>query len=309
MRICSLLPSATEIVCALGLIDELVAVSHECDYPPEVADKPRATSSHVDSATMSGAEIDAAVKRSLHEHRGVYSLDESLLAQLRPDLILTQELCDVCAVSYVQVEQSVRTLRGQKTILALEPTSLDSVLDTIRTVGRVTNRLARAEALAQQLAQEMSRIGERSASEVPRPRVACLEWLDPPFAGGHWIPEMVRLAGGDDVLGRSAEPSYRLGWDEVLAAQPEVVILMPCGFDVERTLREFRALRLPAGWDSLPAACAGRVYAVNANAYFSRPGPRLLQGLEILLAVLRPGSASPTPRSWQPVDRDGASVI
>ncbi len=284
MRICSLLPSATEIICALGLIDELVAVSHECDYPPEVRAKPVITASRVDAAALSGAEIDARVAAQLHDHTGIYELNEGLLAALKPDLILTQELCDVCAVSYEQVQKAVRALHGPRTVLSLEPESIDGILSTIAEVGHATGREQAAVELIAGIRAELRSFRQRQRSRTAR--VACLEWLDPPFSAGHWVPEMVGLAGGEDLLAKKGERSRRLTWDEVVAADPEIVVLMPCGYDVERTLAELERTPLPAGMADLPAIRAGRAFAVDANAYFSRPGPRVAEGVRILSEAL-----------------------
>jgi iron complex transport system substrate-binding protein len=302
MRICSLLPSTTEIVYALGLGDELVAVTHECDYPPEAASKPHITRSYVDGERMDSRAIDALVSARAHEHTGLYALDRDLLERLDPDLILTQELCDVCAVSYAEVQQAVRALYGERTVLSLEPQCLDEVLEAILRVGQVTGREARAATLVQELQQSIDATLAAVAGVAERPRVACLEWLDPPWAGGHWVPEMVRLAGGVDPLGEEGAPSRRVTWEEVLAAQPEVVVLMPCGFDVERTLRELARAVPPSGWGELPAVRHGRVFAVNANAYFSRPGPRLVEGLHILAGLLHPERVvlEPDEIAWRP---------
>lgn len=288
MRICSLLPSSTEIVYALGLGDDLVAVTHECDYPPAVAGKPRITSSYVDSAQLNSRQIDALVHEESHDHRSLYHLDRDLLEQVNPDLILTQELCDVCAVSYKEVQAAVRTLYGERTVLSLEPNRLREVIATIGQVGAATGREAEAAALMADLQRRVDETARAVAGVQRRPRVACLEWLDPPWAGGHWIPEMVELAGGTTPLGETGAPSVRLDWQQVLDAQPEVILLMPCGFGVERTVQEFQQATRPKGWEMLPAVQAGEVYAVHANAYFSRPGPRLVDGLRLLAGILHP---------------------
>ncbi|MHB8575596.1 MAG: cobalamin-binding protein [Dehalococcoidia bacterium] len=290
MRICSLLPSTTEIVYALGLGDDLVAVTHECDFPTEALSKPRITRSKVDSERLNSREIDALVHDSLHDHRGLYHLDQAMLERLKPDLILTQELCDVCAVSYEEVQRAVRALYGERTILSLEPTRLGEVLEAIVRVGAVTGREARARQIVAELQRRIDETVALVTGVRERPRVACLEWLDPPWAGGHWVPEMVRLAGGIDPLGGDNEgtPSVRIEWQQVLDARPEVIVLMPCGFGVERAISEFGAAGRPPGWEDLPAVRTGQVYAVHANAYFSRPGPRLVDGLRILGHILHP---------------------
>jgi len=302
MRICSLLPSATEIVCALGLGGDLVAITHECDYPPEVvAGLPRITRSAVESERLSSAEIDALVTRSLHDHRGIYTLDRDLLERLDPDLILTQELCDVCAVSYSEVQEAVRALYGERTILSLEPTHLDEVFEAIQRVGAITGASAAATNLVTRLRGELEAV-EQAVAGAPRPRVACVEWLDPPWIGGHWVPDMVRSAGGEDALGRAGEPSRRATWDEIVAAAPDVIVLMPCGFDVARTVAEWTTLTLPESWERVPAVRAGAIWAVNANAYFSRPGPRLVEGTRILAHILHPDRVAP-PREANALQR------
>ncbi len=288
MRICSLLPSATEIVYALGLGDQVVAVTHECDEPADAATKPRITRSAIDPVTLTSAQIDALVTEHLHDHRGIYQIDRALLEKVNPDLILTQELCDVCAVSYEEVQQAARALYGERQILSLEPTTLTGVLDSVLAVGRATGAEARAELLVAELRERIARVRSRTAGVTRRPRVACIEWLDPPFCGGHWVPEMVEAAGGADPLGHAGEPSRRMTWDDIRAVKPEVAVLMPCGFGVERALAEYRQAMIPPAWTETPAVRGGRVWAVDANACFSRPGPRLVDGLETLAAILHP---------------------
>src|SRR5437763_14332232 len=281
MRIVSLLPSATEIVCALGLADELVAVTHECDYPPEVRGKPVITASALDQAADS-ATIDRLVANSIHEHRGIYTLDERLLSDVRPDLILTQELCDVCAVSYSEVQRAARILPGETPVVSLEPCTLGDILDTILLVGRLTGREATAADVAARLRARIDAVAARARAAATRPRVYCMEWIDPPSGAGHWIPEMVRLAGGEDVLGREGEPSARVTWPEVAAAAPDVVVVMPCGFDAERAARELAAVQDRPEWRGVPAVAGGAVWVSDGWAYFSRPGSRMVEGLEIM---------------------------
>ena len=287
MRIVSLLPSATEIVCALGLADELVAVTHECDYPPEARDKPVVTASALDQAADS-ATIDRLVAGSIHEHRGIYTLDERLLSEVRPDLILTQELCDVCAVSYSEVQRAARILPGETPVVSLEPRTLGDILDTIMLVGRLTGHEETAAGVVARLRARIDAVAARARAAARRPRVYCMEWIDPPFGAGHWIPEMVRLAGGEDVLGREGEPSARVTWPEVAAAASDVVVVMPCGFDTERAARELAAVHDRPEWRGLPAVARGAVWVTNGSAYFSRPGPRMVDGLEILAHALHP---------------------
>lgn len=300
-RICSLLPSATEIVFALELGDRLVAVTHECDHPPEVTRLPVITRSALDHGGRRGREIHADVARALHAGSSLYELDEALLRKLAPDLILTQELCAVCAVSYATVRTAVRRLEGTPRILSLEPTSLDGILETVLAVGDAAGVAEGARDVVRQLRARIARIAGAAGGILARPRVLALEWLDPPFVGGHWVPEMMRLAGGTDGLGREAAPSREVAWPEITAYAPEVIVLMPCGFDLARTLEELRHAVLPRAWDDLPAARAGRVYAVDGSAYFNRPGPRIVDGLEILAEILHPERFRRThdPRAWR----------
>jgi iron complex transport system substrate-binding protein len=294
-RICSLLPSATEMVCALGLADSLVGVTHECDYPPEVAGKPRVTRSVIDSASLSSAQIDAAVRDSLEQQSTIYHLDARLLDELQPDLILTQELCDVCAVGPDEVRQVVATLRFRPQVVSLEPTSLHGVLESLLLVGRLTGRLRRAVELVLDLRRRLEAVAA-AVADLPVCEVLTLEWTDPVFVGGHWVPEMVAIAGGRDVLGVAGRPSRQVEWGEVLATQADCVVAMPCGFGLERSQVEMRATRFPHGWSDLPAVRKGQVYVVDGSSYFNRPGPRLVDGVEILASILHPDAFSRAPQ-------------
>ncbi len=290
MRVVSLLPSATEIVHFVGAKDALVGVTHECDYPPGVENLPKLTDTAIDHHTLTSAEIDVAIGERFSDAGSIYSLDPGLLEELEPDLILTQGLCEVCAVSLSLVEQAAASLQSAPRILSMNPTSLNEVLDVTIEVGDTTGHGVEARAKVAALRKRLARI-EEAMRGLPRPRVGCLEWLDPPFSAGHWVPEMVRLAGGKELFARAGEPSRRLSWGEILEAVPEVLVLMPCGFGVGRTLREASALSdlsmLP-GWEDLPVVKDGRVWAVDANSYFSRPAPRLVEGVEILTRILHP---------------------
>jgi iron complex transport system substrate-binding protein len=286
MRICSLLPAATEIAFALGLGDAVVGVTHECDYPPQAKKKPVVVTSVIDAARMTSGEIDRKVGEALQTGKGLYSIDEAAFIDSAPDLILTQGLCDVCALDYNEVVKAAAKLSRQPAILSLNPHGLADMLDDIRRVGVATERLIAAEALVQDLQRRIDRVAH--ARPAHRPRVVCLEWYEPLYAAGHWAPEMVELAGGEDMLGRQGEPSSKVEWRAVVAARPEVILLMPCGFDVRRTVKEATSLREREGWNDLPAVRTGKVFAVNGNAYFSRPGPRLIDGLEILAQLIRP---------------------
>ena len=286
MRVASLLPSATEMVHFAGAGETLVGVTHECDYPPGVQKLPNLTSSKIDNS-MTSAEIDAAIGRHLTDTGSIYTLDADLLAELSPDLILTQGLCEVCAVSMNLVEEAASSLKSRPEILSLNPASLDDVLEDAAKIGDALGRGEETREKIATLRERLARVGEAVVG-LPRPRVGCIEWLDPPFSAGHWVPAMVRLAGGEELFSGPGEPSARLSWDEVFGATPEVLVLMPCGFGVERTIMEARALPEVPGWDELPAVKNGRVWAVDASSYFSRPAPRLVEGVEILARLLHP---------------------
>ena len=290
MRIVSLLPSATEIVCALGLTDSLVGISHDCDYPPEISGKAVLSEAIVTTNLPSGV-IDATIRGHLHKGKSVYHLDDRQLTSLQPDLILTQELCAVCAPSYTLVKQAARLLEAQTRLVSLEPESLAGILDNILLVGDLTGRAAEAAALVDQLRARIERVRE-AVTGRSRPRVACIEWLDPLFVAGHWVPEMIALAGGMDVLGRGGEPSFVVPWQTIIDSEPDVIVLMPCGFTVPRTRQEVYLLTERKGWSNVRAVHAGQVYLTDASAYFNRPGPRIVTGVEILARILHPQVAS-----------------
>jgi iron complex transport system substrate-binding protein len=287
VRVASLLPSATEMVHFAGAGENLVGVTHECDYPSGVQNLPKLTNSKIDNS-MTSAEIDAAIGRHLTDTGSIYALDVDLLAELSPDLILTQGLCDVCAVSMNLVEEAASTLQRKPEILSLNPASLDDVLEDAARIGEALGRGKETSEKIAALRERLARV-EAAVADLPRPRVGCIEWLDPPFSAGHWVPEMVRLAGGVELFSGPGEPSRRLTWQDVFEAAPEVLVLMPCGFGVERTIHEARGLPEAPGWDELPAVKNGRVWAVDANSYFSRPAPRLVEGAEILARILHSG--------------------
>jgi iron complex transport system substrate-binding protein len=287
-RIVSLLPSATEIVCALGLADSLVGVTHECDYPPEVVGKPAVTASRISHRQMTSAEIDHAVRSQLDGHGSIYDLDEDLLRELRPDLIITQELCEVCAVSYREVERAARVFETDVRVVSLEPRTVEDIFGSVRAVGRLANREAEADALVRELMTRLDALALALTEVATRPRTLVLEWLEPPFAPGHWVPEQVAFAGGDPSFGRAGGPSRTTTAEEVAAYDPERIVLAPCGYYKEDTISALEAARLPAGWHELAAVRAGEVWAVDATAYFSRPGPRVARGAEILARVVHP---------------------
>jgi iron complex transport system substrate-binding protein len=287
-RIVSLLPSATEIVCALGLEEALVGVTHECDYPPTVVGKPVVTASRISHQTMSSREIDHAVRSQLDGHGSIYDLDERLLRELRPDLVITQELCEVCAVGYSTVERAARTLEGECRVVSLEPNNIRDILDTIGTVGRLTGREAEAETIVSELAVRLDALAVALTEAASRPRTLVLEWLEPPFAPGHWVPEQVTFAGGDSSFGAAGEKSRPTTAEEIASYAPEVIVLAPCGYYQQEILHALGKARLPRGWHELPAVRAGEVWAVDATSYFSRPGPRVVAGAEILARILHP---------------------
>ncbi|NJM07160.1 cobalamin-binding protein [Candidatus Gracilibacteria bacterium] len=299
MRIVSLLPSTTEIVFALGLADQLVAVTHECDYPPQARALPVVTQSLLDHSAASSAEIDGVVRSQLRDDLSIYALDSALMAQLAPTLILTQALCDVCAVSFESVERAVVGAPVPATIMSFEPNSLDGILGTILAIGNATARHERAYDLVDALRARIERVRTQAAQISQRPRVAFLEWFDPPFGPGHWIPEMIELVNGRVGFGKAGDVSQRIAWESVIAFAPEVIILAPCGFDLARCAAEAAEI-LPhrTGWSALPAVRQGRVYAVDGNAYFSRPGPRIVDSLELLAEIVHPDLFT----GWGPVN-------
>ncbi len=269
-----------------GAAGSLVGVTHECDHPPGVEKLPKLTSSRIDP-TLSGAEIDAEVNRLVTDEESIYALDADLLESLDPDLVITQGLCDVCAVSTSLVEEAISGLRGEPDLLVLNPTSLEDVLgDSIR-IGDALGRGKETRRGVAALRDRLEEIGQTVAG-LPRPGVGCIEWLDPPFSAGHWVPEMVRLAGGRELFAGPGERSVRLTWEAVFEAAPEALVLMPCGFDAARAAEEAKALSDLPGWSDLPAVKDDRVWAVDANSFFSRPAPRLVEGVEILARILHP---------------------
>ena len=292
MRICSLLPGATEIAYLLGLGDQIVGVTHECDYPPDAKQKPIVVRSVIDPNRMSSEEIDHKVGELLQAGKGLYSIDEQRFMEAAPDVILTQGLCEVCALDYNEVAKAAQALPRAPLVLSLNPHSLNDVLDDIAQVGAATQRESAAKEIVAALRRRIDNVGVREPHY--RPRVVCLEWFDPLYIVGHWVPEIIALAGGFDVLGRQGEPSFKVEWREVREAKPDVILLTPCGFDLRRTVRESTPLRSLDGWNELPAVKTGNVYALNGNAYFSRPGPRLVNGLEILARILHAEGANQT---------------
>jgi len=285
-RIVSLLPAATEIAAALGLMDQIVGVSHECDFPKEANQRPRVTHCPVHNGGLTSREVDEWVRGALREEGTIYVIDEPLLRELRPDVILTQKLCDVCAVGYGTVARLAQTLLGPPQVVNLEPSSLSDIFDDIRRVAEVCDVPDTADKIITQLLNRVEVVRRRANTIVHRPRCFLMEWIDPPFCSGHWGPELVEIAGGYDPLGRKHQPSAQIEWQEVVHAQPEIIVLALCGYDIDRTRRDYEVLRRFPKFDSLPAARRDQVYLVNASAYFARPGPRIVDSLEILAGIL-----------------------
>ena len=287
MRIVSLLPSATEILYALGLGDSVVGVTHECDFPSAAARKPPLIKPRVDPHAAP-AEIDRQVSELVQRGESIYAVDAELLASLAPDLIVTQDLCHVCAASRDDLATALTRLPKQPRVLTLTPHSLEDVWQDIVRVGNATGTKRDAEALAAELKSRVTMVQAAVKSASRRPRVLCLEWLDPFYVGGHWVPEMVARAGGDDVLGRAGQPSFKVSADQIAESNADVILVMLCGYDAARNAAEFRRTQLPQSWNKLPALGEVQVFAVDANGYFSRPGPRLADGLELLAHLLHP---------------------
>jgi iron complex transport system substrate-binding protein len=299
LRIYSFIPSATEMLYALGLGGQLCGVTHECDYPPEARGKPVAISSLADTSRMSQREIDDMVVESMSHGHGLYTIDKAMLRENPPDVVITQELCDVCSVSLRDVLSTISELSKSCEVVSLKPRGLSGVLEDIVTVGKACGAEPTAHELVESLEARIGRVRER-AEGLDRPRVFCVEWFDPVFASGHWVPEMVEISGGEDSLGLAGRDSRKIPWERVVAYDPEVLVLMPCGFDVDRTAQDVPLLAKKEGWPSISAVKARAVFAANGSAYYSRPGPRLVDGLELLSRMVHPevfGSELPPERA------------
>jgi iron complex transport system substrate-binding protein len=312
MRIVSFLPSATEMVYALGLDEQLVGVTHECDYPPQAKNKPVVVRNVLPVETMTQAEIDRAVAQRMHNGDSLYQIDEALLRKLSPDLILTQNLCQVCAPSGNEVSQVLQTLEKRPEILWLTPRTISEIFDNLRDLAKATGSEALAQEIIDDCSSRIARLKSLTAN-CGRPRVFCMEWLDPVYACGHWVPELVKLAGGTDELGCEGGESVRISWDQISHYRAEVIVIMPCGFNLQQTMKEVwnsfgrysptRAKHAQAFFE-LPAVREGRVFAVDANSYFARPGPRVIEGAEVLAQIIHPElfEQSVHSASFQPVD-------
>jgi iron complex transport system substrate-binding protein len=289
-RIVSFLPSATEIACALGLEDALVGITHECDFPPHIKSKPIVVRNVLPIERMSQSEIDQAVADRIRQGLSLYQIDEQLLRKLAPDLILTQNLCQVCAPSGNEVSLVLKALPDSPEILWLTPQSLSEIFDNVLDLGRATGKTNEAERLIKNCHARLERLSAATAKATNRPRVFCMEWLDPVYASGHWVPELVRIAGGVDELGRERGESVRVSWQAIIEWAPEVLIIMPCGFNLQQTMKQIWSVFTSPASDffKLPAVRNGRVYAVDANSYFARPGPRVVDGAELLAYLIHP---------------------
>jgi iron complex transport system substrate-binding protein len=297
------LPSATEIVAALDLTDHLVGISHECDYPDRILDRPRVTRCEIHGSDLPSPAIDAWVRATLASSGTLYTLDEEVIRDLRPDLILTQQLCDVCAVNYGSVAAFAATLPVRPRLINLEPTRLTDIYSDIRRVAQASGVPERAEAVVAELERRVNSVVSLVAHGPQRPKCFLMEWIDPPFCGGHWNPELVELAGGIDPIGRKGEPSRTVTWEEIQRADPDIVVLACCGFAVERTLREMASLAGKAEWETLRAVRQGHVYVADGSTHFSRPGPRIVDSLEMLAHRLHPEAvtAAPVPLALAPM--------
>lgn len=287
MRICSFLPSATEILFALGAGDCVVGVTHECDFPPEARTRRLVVRSRLPQG-LNAEEIDRRVTESMARGESLYEVDVAALEELRPDWIITQDLCRVCAASVDDLGKALTILSSAPKTLTLNPHTLAEVWQDVRMIGRALGFEKEGERVAQECQKQIEAVKSTVSHTKRRPRVVCLEWLAPPFIAGHWVPEMVAAAGGEDALGEVGKPGVRVHWETVLQAQPEVIVIMPCGYHLEEAVQEYRSMTFPKEWNELPATRDGRVYAVEATSYFSRSGPRLASGVEILAEAIHP---------------------
>jgi len=309
MRIISLLPSATEMVFAVGMGDSLVGVTHECDYPAEALHIPHVTSSNI-PAGLSSEEIDRMVSSNLITQGTLYELNQTLLEELAPDLILTQRLCDVCAVAFDKVQEVAANLSSKPQVVNLEPHCLEDILENIRQVGSLVQASERAEKVAASYEKRIAAIQQKTAALTNRPRVFCMEWVKPAYCGGHWMKKLVEIAGGVDDLANPGKPSYRIDWKRVLEFAPEVMVLTCCGYKLPKVIQEAKTLLEFDGIDELPAVKNRRVYATNGSDYFSRPGPRIIDSLEILAHLVHPEifPAPQFPEAFANVDLTHAAV-
>lgn len=286
MRIVSFLPSATETLYQLGAGGQVVGVTHECNFPAQASKKPRVIRPSFDPGRMTGRQIDAKIVELMRSGNEIYVVDDKALKKANPDLIVAQGLCEVCSPFTKEINRAVSILGGQPDVLVLDPHDLDDILVSIMDVAEKVGRVREGAKLVASLQKRIDAV--RSMKTKNRPRVLCIEWLDPLFTAGHWVPQMVEMAGGINGISTAGEPSRRMEIDEAVQFDPDIIVLMPCGFEILRTLKELTALARNEKWKSLRAVRNGNVYAVNANAYFSKPGPRTVAGLGILAKILHP---------------------
>lgn len=287
-RIVSFLPAATEMVFALGAGEQLVGISHECDYPPEAKGKPVVVRPALDLQSMTLREIDVAVAEQIRSGASLYTVDEDLLCALKPDLILTQNLCQVCAPSGNDLASALKLLDPTPEILWMSPHSLAGIFENILELGQALGLATEADACVEECRRRLAQVADRSAHASIRPRVFCMEWADPVYCAGHWVPEMVELAGGRDELARRGTDSVRMSWADVVLWAPEVLVFAPCGFNLEKALEQVSYLEALPGWSNLPAVRNQRAFVVDANSYFARPGPRVVEGTELLAHLIHP---------------------
>jgi len=292
VRIASLFPAATEILYALGLGEEIVGVSHECTYPAEAAAKPRIIRTLIDQEQASSGAIDRSVRAAIEQRRSLYVCDIPLLQALKPDVLVTQSLCTVCALDDSGVGKIIQSLDPRPDVITLHAHTLEELFLEIRLLGHRLNRNQEAGCLVSALVKRIESVEERAALQKTRPTVGCIEWMDPLMVAGHWVPEMVSLVGGRDSLGRAGEPSRYISWEELICAQPDQLILMPCGFPIERTRKELSVLTQHPQWGKLAAVGENRVWLVDGPALFNCPGPRLVQGIELLASIFHPQTFS-----------------
>jgi len=286
MRLVSFLPSATEILYELGVGDSVLAVTHECNYPIDAKTKPRVIHSSFDPQKMSSQEIDNKVTELVNAGNDIYILDEQILKKANPDLIISQGICEVCSPYTREISKAVTLLGGKPEVLVLDPKNLDDILQNIIEVGNKVEKQEKAKDFVIKLQKRINHI--KDIPKISRPKVLCIEWLDPLFSAGHWVPQMIEIAGGINGVSSTGEKSRRMQINEIITFDPDIVILMPCGFDINRTILEYEKLLENNNWKKIKAVNRGEVYAVNANEYFSKPGPRTVTGLEILAKIIHP---------------------
>ena len=312
LRIVSLLPSATEIVCALGLEKNLVGITHECDFPASIKHLPHLTASRISHETMTSREIDHAVRSNLDGHGSIYDLNEQLLRELNPDLIITQELCEVCAVSYKTVQKAAKMYVADATVVSLEPNTMADIFENIKTVGDLCSVSEKAVEVVEDLQNRLDKIRQKisdfnlkSKIQNPKSKVFMLEWLEPPFAPGHWVPEQVEAAGGIALMGEAGKKSVTTTYEKIVETQPDVLVLIPCGYYTADILRQLPNTNFPASFAEIPATKNNEIWALDASAYFSRPAPRVVDGAEILAKILHPEIfGAPTEREAVRVSKD-----